>query len=133
VVGWSAQRPPWQVLIRRSADAVPVGAGLLCTDAHVVTCTHVLAADGLAPAGPVFVQFQFLDGHEPISAEVIEGGWHPPGLDGAGDVAVLTLQGGLPVGAEAASLCEAEGCGGIGSGCMAIRGVMSVTECGDTG
>jgi hypothetical protein len=59
MVGWSTERPGWQVCIRHTRQADPVGAGLLCTDTHVVTCAHVLAPQEEAPVGPVFVEFQF--------------------------------------------------------------------------
>ena len=108
----SPERPPWQVRIRRTRDTAPVGAGLLCTDCHVVTCAHVIAPTETAPTGPVFVEFQFADRHEPIPAEVIRGGWHPEKPDGSGDIAVLALHGRLPSGAEAALLREAEHVGG---------------------
>ncbi|MGH8897214.1 MAG: trypsin-like peptidase domain-containing protein [Egibacteraceae bacterium] len=109
MAGWPAQRPPWQVRIRRTPEAPPVGAGLLCTDAHVVTCAHVLTSSGEALASPVFVEFQFVGRRELIPASVIDDGWHPASPDGAGDVAVLTLAGPLPGGAVPAPLREAEG------------------------
>ncbi|MGH8904289.1 MAG: trypsin-like peptidase domain-containing protein, partial [Egibacteraceae bacterium] len=109
MTGWSPERPGWQVRIRRSVGAAPVGAGLLCTNSHVVTCAHVLAPQGEAPAGPVFVDFQFAGSGQLIPAVVIEGGWHPAGPDGSGDVAVLALQGRLPDGAVPAPLRDAEG------------------------
>jgi hypothetical protein len=108
VAGWSTQRPPWQVRICRSVDGVPVGAGLLCTDSHVVTCAHVLAADEVAPAGPVLLGFQFAGHGELVPAELVDGGWHPSAIDGAGDIAVLAFQKPLPEGVVPAPLREAE-------------------------
>jgi hypothetical protein len=108
VAGWSPERPGWQVRIRRAADAVPVGAGLLCTNSHIVTCAHVIASQEVVDS-PVFVQFQFAGPHELIPAVVVEDGWHPQAADGSGDLAVLSLQGRLPTGAEPAPLRDAEG------------------------
>ena len=103
-----AERPGWLVRIRRSADGEPVGAGVLVTDTQVVTCAHVVARGQGAPAGEVFVEFQFASRHRPIPATVIEGGWWPPDAEGSADVAVLALGGALPAGAAPAPLREAE-------------------------
>jgi cellulose synthase operon protein C len=104
---WSPERPPWQVQICRARQALPEGAGVLCTDSHVVTCAHVIAPNGGAPAGAVFVTFQFTGHHDPIPATVIDNGWHPEGFDGSGDIAVLALEHALPLGAEPAPLRDA--------------------------
>ncbi|MGH8885418.1 MAG: trypsin-like peptidase domain-containing protein [Egibacteraceae bacterium] len=103
----SPERSPWQVQIRRARQALPAGAGVLCTDSHVMTCAHVIAPNGGAPAGPVFVTFQFTGHHDPIPATVIDNGWHPEGFDGSGDIAVVVLEQALPLGAEPAPLRDA--------------------------
>ncbi|MER5614117.1 tetratricopeptide repeat protein [Streptomyces sp. NPDC002215] len=87
--------------IRRTGHGDPVGAGLLVTPRHVLTCAHVVrpgrAPD--VPEQPVFVGFQYASGHEPLPASVVPGGWHPDTGDGTGDVAVLEL--GAPAPPEA--------------------------------
>ena len=81
----------------------PVGGGLFCGDGYVVTCAHVVSRTGQPPAGPVYVEFQNADEHDPIPARVIEDGWVPESAgDGGlrGDVAVLRLDGEVPAGGE---------------------------------
>jgi trypsin-like peptidase len=108
MTAWSPERPPWQAQLRRTRHAFPAGAGLLCTDSHVVTCAHVIAPKGTAPAGSMFVVFQFAGQHEPIPATVIDDGWHPEAPDGSGDIAVLALDHMPPLEAEPAPLCNAK-------------------------
>jgi len=102
----SRERPAWQVRISRSANAAPVGAGVLCADRHVLTCAHVitLSQGTEAPADPVYVEFQFGGGRQPIQATVVDEGWVPEQPDRSGDVAVLKLHGALPDGAAPAPL-----------------------------
>ncbi|MFC0602491.1 tetratricopeptide repeat protein [Streptomyces palmae] len=100
------ERPPWLVSVRRSRAEDPVGAGLLVTPRHVLTCAHVVrpgSAPGL-PEDPVFVQFQHASAHEPIPATVVPGGWHPVSGSGNGDIAVLELGAPAPPEAEPAPL-----------------------------
>ncbi|WP_326768341.1 tetratricopeptide repeat-containing serine protease family protein [Streptomyces sp. NBC_01591] len=87
--------------IRRTERGDPVGAGLLVTPRHVLTCAHVVRpgrAPGV-PEQPVFVRFQYASAHDPLPAAVVPGGWHPDSGDGTGDVAVLEL--GAPAPPEA--------------------------------
>ncbi|MFF4353632.1 tetratricopeptide repeat protein [Streptomyces sp. NPDC001530] len=100
------ERPPWLVSIRRSRDAAPDGAGMLCTPQHVLTCAHVAAGKGVTriPEGRVFVQFQYAEHTEPLAARVVPAGWYPATDDNRGDVAVLELEDPLPPDAEPAPL-----------------------------
>jgi hypothetical protein len=107
--GWSADRPQWQVRIRQKPDEPPVGAGMLCNDAHVVTCAHVISPGESKPTEPVFVEFQFVNPHDPIPAVVVDDGWHPARGDGSGDIAVLKLQGSLPSGVRSAPMSDTKG------------------------
>ncbi|GGX73327.1 tetratricopeptide repeat protein [Streptomyces hiroshimensis] len=95
------ERPPWLVSIRRSPAEDPVGAGLLVTPQHVLTCAHVVrpgAAPGV-PEEPVFVTFQYARAHDPVPATVVPDGWHPATGSETGDIAVLEL--GAPAPPEA--------------------------------
>lgn len=87
------ERPPWLVGVRRTEHGDPVGAGLLVTPRHVLTCAHVVgpARAPEPPGRPVFVRFQYAAPHDPLPATVVPGGWHPDTGDGTGDVAVLEL------------------------------------------
>ena len=101
------ETPLWQVSIRLERTALPVGAGLLCTPKHVLTCAHVLGDDGdpeKLPAGPVFVEFRFTERHEPIPARALPEAWVPERPDGSGDIAVLELLGPPPARAVPAPL-----------------------------
>jgi hypothetical protein len=106
----SRERPAWQVRIRRSAAAAPVGAGVLCNDGQVVTCAHVISPSqsSASPMELVYIEFQFGGSHEPIPATVVPGGWVPERPDRSGDVAVLRLHGPPPDGALPAPLCYSE-------------------------
>ncbi|MEW2125590.1 tetratricopeptide repeat protein [Streptomyces sp. NPDC007259] len=87
------ERPPWLVSVRRTEHGDPVGAGLLVTPRHILTCAHVVGP-GRAPeppGKPVYVRFQYAAPHDPLPATVVPGGWHPDTGDGTGDVAVLEL------------------------------------------
>jgi tetratricopeptide (TPR) repeat protein len=100
------ERPPWLVSIRRSRGENPVGAGLLVTPRHVLTCAHVVrpgTALGV-PAEPVFVEFQYAQEHGAIPATVVPDGWHPGTGSDTGDVAVLELGAPAPPEAEPAPL-----------------------------
>lgn len=108
MAGWSADRPEWQVRIRLKPDEPPVGAGMLCNDSYIVTCAHVVDPRESKPTGPVFVEFQFANRHDPIPAVVVDGGWHPESQNGSGDVAVLKLQGPLPPEAQKAPLSDSK-------------------------
>lgn len=107
------ERAPWQVRIRRQPDALPRGGGMLCRDPvsgddYVVTCAHVVGDKGAPPGGPVYVEFQHVPDHEPIRATVAPDGWiaQSKGDRGRhGDIAVLRLDGPIPVGAAPAPLC----------------------------
>uniref|UniRef100_A0AAU2JIT8 Tetratricopeptide repeat protein n=1 Tax=Streptomyces sp. NBC_00049 TaxID=2903617 RepID=A0AAU2JIT8_9ACTN len=87
------ERPPWLVSIRRSRHEDPVGAGLLVTPRHVLTCAHVVRSGTAVgvPEEPVFVEFQYAQAHDPLPATVVPGGWHPAVGAETGDVAVLEL------------------------------------------
>jgi len=102
----SYETAPWQVRIRREPKGLPVGGGMLCPDGHVVTCAHVVSKGTGRPAGPVYVEFQHADQHDPIQAFVVEGGWHPAAGEGGerGDVAVLRLTATAPSSAVPAPL-----------------------------
>ncbi|MCQ8773507.1 tetratricopeptide repeat protein [Streptomyces telluris] len=100
------ERPPWLVGVRRSPAEDPVGAGLLVTPRHVLTCAHVVRPGPApeVPGAPVFVTFQYAGAHDPVPATVVPGGWHPAGGAETGDVAVLELAGPPPAGAGPAPL-----------------------------
>ncbi|MEU1818363.1 tetratricopeptide repeat protein [Streptomyces roseifaciens] len=100
------ERPPWLVGVRRSPAEDPVGAGLLVTPRHVLTCAHVVRPGPApeVPGAPVFVTFQYAGAHDPVPATVVPGGWHPAGGAETGDVAVLELAGPPPPGAGPAPL-----------------------------
>ncbi|MDT0447648.1 nSTAND1 domain-containing NTPase [Streptomyces hesseae] len=73
---------------------VPVGAGVLVTPEHVVTCAHVVnealgrrGDERDRPGEPVFVDFPLIGSGPPRPARVTE--WWPIAPDGSGDVAVL--------------------------------------------
>ncbi|KUJ67397.1 hypothetical protein ACZ90_28355 [Streptomyces albus subsp. albus] len=100
------ERPPWLVSVRRSRAEDPVGAGLLVTPQHVLTCAHVVrpgSSPGV-PEDPVFVEFQYAPEHEPIPATVVPDGWHPASGSETGDIAVLELGAPAPSEAEPAPL-----------------------------
>ena len=101
----SADRPPWQVKIRRTAPA-GVGGGVLISERHVLTCAHVVGTSAQEPTAPVLVHFQFLEAHEPIPAVLVPGGWHPgpPRDTTRADVAILELLADPPPGAVPAPL-----------------------------
>ena len=97
---------PWQVRIRRSENAPPVGGGMYGPGGHVITCAHVVDRDCERPDGPVWVEFQNAEPRKPIPAWVADNGWFPPSGDQGrrGDVAVLRLDGPVPAAATAAPL-----------------------------
>ena len=98
--------PGYQARIRRLPKGAPSGAGLLCTDARVITCAHVVSPDQCPR--PVFVDFPFAENHEPIGAAVVDGCWRPSGQDGTSeDLAMLLLDSPLPEGAWPAPLFDA--------------------------
>jgi tetratricopeptide (TPR) repeat protein len=104
------ESPPWLVSVRRSIDSDPVGAGLLVTPRHVLTCAHVVR-EGRAPGRPeepVYVGFQYTSEHAPIPATVVPDGWHPPTGTDTGDVAVLELGADIPAEAVPAPLRSTE-------------------------
>jgi cellulose synthase operon protein C len=82
---------------------------MLCNDAHVVTCAHVVDPGESKPTEAVFVEFKFANRHDPIPAVVIDDGWHPARGDGSGDIAVLKLQGLLPSGVRNAPMSDTKG------------------------
>jgi tetratricopeptide (TPR) repeat protein len=107
--GVAYDRAPWQVRIRRQRDAPPMGGGMFCRDGHVVTCAHVVSENDEPPDGPVYVEFQHADAHEPIPAVVIDGGWFPSSTDEGilrGDIAILRLEAPAPAQAAHAPLCS---------------------------
>ncbi len=87
------ETPPWQVSVRRVLNEDPVGAGVLCTPRHVLTCAHVITSDApeKAPQTPVFVEFRFTDRHEPLAAVVVADAWVPEREENTGDFAVFEL------------------------------------------
>lgn len=106
------ERAPWLVSIARVEGRSPNGAGVLVTDRHVLTCAHVASAGTRPrrPDGPLFVRFQWSDGHDPLRAVVVADGWHPQHPERrTGDLAVLELQDPLPEFAAAAPLVSTEG------------------------
>jgi hypothetical protein len=98
--------------------SVPVGAGFLVTENHVMTCAHVVnVSSGYAedsqdqPADPVSVMFFADDSGTPILAKVKKKEhWRPPLPDGkptsSQDMAILTLEGAVPMEAVSAPLRE---------------------------
>ena len=88
----------------------PVGAGVLVTERHIVTCAHVVAPtlQPERPREPVYVQFQFVGTSENIAAVVAEDGWFPERPEGGADLAVLELSASAPDGALPAPLHSAE-------------------------
>jgi WD40 repeat protein len=96
---------------------VPVGAGCILTDRHVVTCAHVVAVaigyDECAadkPTDPVPVEFAFSEGGDTATVET----WWPAARtgyeprDGKADLALLALSRPLPSGAKPARLAESD-------------------------
>src|SRR5262245_25410721 len=77
---------------------------MLCADGHILTCAHVVSDTHDTPTGPVYVEFQHADPHDPIPAHVVPGGWHPARGDDSADVAVLELGAAPPAEAEPAPL-----------------------------
>ncbi|WP_234352818.1 tetratricopeptide repeat protein [Streptomyces sp. NRRL B-1140] len=100
------ERPPWLVSVRRSRDDNPVGAGLLVTPHHVLTCAHVVRPGSVlgVPDDPVYVEFQYAQEHGAIPATVVPDGWHPATGSDSGDIAVLELGAPAPAEAEPAPL-----------------------------
>lgn len=100
------ERPPWLVSVRRTPDGEPVGAGLLITPRHILTCAHVVrpGRSRTPPTEPVHVRFQFTPEHDPLPATVVPGGWHPDTGDDIADIAVLELGAPAPEGAAPAPL-----------------------------
>lgn len=94
----------WRVRVH-GRDGAPRGAGFLVTPNHVLTCASVvssaldLSSPGpAAPVGTVLVDFPGSVTGDRYPARVIEGGWFPADPDdGRGDLAVLELDGPLPV------------------------------------
>ena len=81
-----------------------VGAGILLTGGHVLTCAHVVNAalnrtDGVRefPTAEVEVCFPSVPGAT-VHARVVDGGWHPIDSSGRMDVAVLRLTSPAPKG-----------------------------------
>ncbi|MGH3902576.1 MAG: tetratricopeptide repeat protein [Pseudonocardiaceae bacterium] len=74
---------------------------MYCADGQVVTCAHVIAkpAPPTPPGEPLYVMFTFASNAMPVTATIDQ--WHP---EPANDVAVLSLHGPIPPGAEAAPL-----------------------------
>lgn len=122
MTGVSRGLPFYAAGVARGEHSVPVGAVVRVWDAHrqvvgggflvgpgiVATCAHVVAdavaADpyrAAAPSDPVRVDFPLLDpltdgdGHPPDATGTVER-WLPISEDGAGDVALLRLDGPLP-------------------------------------
>lgn len=100
------EEPPWLVSVRPSRDADPVGAGLMVTPRHILTCAHVVRdrPSSARPEDPVYIEFQHARQHEPIPATVVPDGWHPPVGYDRGDIAVLELGGTPPPEAAPAQL-----------------------------
>src|SRR5215208_802486 len=82
-------------------DGIPVGAGFLVSEGHVLTCAHVVAAalrddtieaQAEVPRGRVNLNFHFLRGEPHRTATVVH--WQPRGgpvTNPSGDSAVLRL------------------------------------------
>lgn len=107
-------RWPWLVRVLGANDMV-AGAGFLVDERHVLTCAHVVN-DALGrpehadevPAEPVTVEFVDVDASDAQAsrrkARAMADGWVPISGQRRGDVAVLKVVGGLPVGAAPAPL-----------------------------
>ncbi|MEU5109087.1 MULTISPECIES: serine protease [unclassified Streptomyces] len=81
----------WRVRIRSTTGEV-LGAGILLGSETVLTCAHVIPADGWpVPAVEVRVDLVGVPDAEPVTARVAEGCWVPQRADDCGDVALLTL------------------------------------------
>jgi S1-C subfamily serine protease len=78
--------PRWLVRIRRSAEGLPVGAGVHCGGGHVLTCAHVVADSLTQPTTSVYIDFQYAEQAHLIEAAVAAGGWQP-----TGDMAMLSI------------------------------------------
>jgi WD40 repeat protein len=98
-------------------NEVPVGAGCIITDRHLVTCAHVVAAaiscDEYAaetPTASVPIQFAFSEGRDAATVEtwwrVARTGEEP--LNGRADLALLALSQPLPSAAKPARLAESD-------------------------
>ncbi|MFI6348861.1 trypsin-like peptidase domain-containing protein [Streptomyces sp. NPDC050560] len=79
----------WQARVECGRE---VGAGLLVSGRHVVTCAHVVQH---AANEPVYVEFPLVGGLEGLSARVVCGGGWTAGGD-RGDIAVLELPADVP-------------------------------------
>jgi hypothetical protein len=106
----SEQVEDWRVRIWRGGQVS--GAGVLISDRHVLTCAHVVEADGgVSPGSPApqaVVDIDFPDrrsvGHR--RARVLEGGWFPEVAED-GDIAILELD--EPVGIPSAAIRPTKG------------------------
>jgi predicted ATPase len=93
--GGGPNRWPW--LARLWDGDVPVGAGFLVDERHVLTCAHIIA--GMLtdpPAGLVTLDFPAWPGLTKLTVEVAPGGWFPVDDREGGDLAVLTISVELP-------------------------------------
>lgn len=86
----------WRVRIRSTTGEV-LGAGILLGSETVLTCAHVIPADGWpVPAVEVRVDLVGVPDAEPVTARVVADCWVPRRADDCGDVALLKLSRPLP-------------------------------------
>ncbi|UPZ32034.1 hypothetical protein MUK60_32140 [Streptomyces sp. LRE541] len=87
----------------RDGDGEVTGSGFLIAEGTLCTCAHVVArtlgteeTDPAPPEPSVTVDFPLLSpaASPPLRAKVTH--WRPVGEDGGGDIALLTLDGGVP-------------------------------------
>jgi len=106
--------PLWQARIKNRRGDV-LGAGVLVTERHVVTCAHVLNdkanATDPAPTETFDVDFPRAAGPSSRTATVVRGGWFPR-LDDRRDVAILEFDQPLPRGLDPARLSDGRSSGG---------------------
>lgn len=108
----------WRAVIRlvRGEESTVLGAGVLVSDRHVLTCAHVIGGEGPdieRPEGDLSVIFPNCAELAPRTAQIADGGWFPvsgssnAGEWGNGDIAVLELK--EPVSIPSAVLAPAAG------------------------
>lgn len=101
----SERAEDWRVRIWRGGKVS--GAGVLISDRHVLTCAHVVQADGgtskdeRLPEATVKIDFPDRRSVGTVGAHVVDGGWFPEAAED-GDIAVLELD--EPVGIPSANL-----------------------------
>src|SRR5262249_41507149 len=102
-VGGGPDRWPW--LARLWGAGIPLGAGFLVDDRHVMTCAHVVS-DVLpnAPAGLLTMDFPAWRDLGLVEGTVAPDAWFPVDRQEQGDLAVIRLDATLPTGMRRAPM-----------------------------